>query len=112
MKSDHHHRALGLPGLGKPRGFAFVRFATIEEAEDFLDANHPSIYIYGDNPNGSTSQNAKVRITYGRDRTSNERVQETDWTCRVVRNVPSVSSAIRTDRAVQHKQLFYQGEVF
>jgi len=68
---------------GQSKGFGFVRFPTLAEAESFMEANHPTIYIYGDSSKGKASQDVKVRLAYGRERKDTDRTQEADWTCKI-----------------------------
>ncbi|KAK5939978.1 hypothetical protein PMZ80_007396 [Knufia obscura] len=67
----------------QPKGFAFIRFPTLAEAESFMETNYPTIYIYGDSSKGNASQDVKVRLAYGRERKDTDRTQEADWTCRI-----------------------------
>lgn len=69
---------------GKSRGFGFIRFPSLSEAEAFMNKNFPMIYIYGDSSKGNVSDEVKVRIAYGRERKEVERVQDTDWVCKIV----------------------------
>lgn len=48
-----------------------------------MEANYPTIYIYGDSARGNTSDVAKVRIAYGRERKDADKPQESDWTCKI-----------------------------
>jgi len=48
-----------------------------------MDAYYPTIYIYGDSSKGSTSQDVKVHLAYGRERKDTDRAQESDWTCKI-----------------------------
>lgn len=49
-----------------------------------MDKNYPMIYIYGDSAKGNTSEDAKVRLAFGRERKETERAQEADWVCKMV----------------------------
>lgn len=69
--------------VGQSRGFGFIRFPSVVEAEAFMDANYPMIYIYGDSSKGNTSGDSKVRIAYGRERKEPEKPQEADWVCKI-----------------------------
>lgn len=53
-----------------------------------MEANHPTIYIYGDSPKGNSPGDAKVRIAYGRERKDAERVQDADWVCKLASTSP------------------------
>lgn len=66
-----------------PRGLGFLRFQSINEAKEFLERNHPFIYLYG--PTASENDRAtKVRIAYSREREDRGRTKaEGDWTCRM-----------------------------
>lgn len=68
---------------GVPRGLGFLRFPSVNEAKDFLERNHPYIYLYG--PTASENDRAtKVRIAYSREREERGRTKaEGDWTCRM-----------------------------
>lgn len=46
--------------------------------------NYPMIYIYGDSAKGNTSEDAKVRLAFGRERKELDRGQEADWVCKMV----------------------------
>lgn len=48
-----------------------------------MDKNYPTIYIYGDSAKGNTSEDAKVRLAFGRERKEPERT-EADWVCKMV----------------------------
>lgn len=64
----------------------------MEQAEDFMDQNYPTIYLYGDsNKSSGEPDEFKVRISYGKDR-RDDRVDETDWICPSVR----LSMSLRT----------------
>ena len=67
------------------RGFGFIRFESLEAAQDFFEKNYPAISLYiGATEDGQ--QATKVRIVYSRereDRVSRQRV-EGDWDCRIV----------------------------
>ncbi|KAK5035369.1 hypothetical protein LTS07_002806 [Exophiala sideris] len=62
------------------RQFGFLRFATLQEAEDFMDHNYPVLYLYGDS-NKSNGDASKVRITFGRERKEPIRAEDADWIC-------------------------------
>lgn len=62
-----------------------------------MEANYPSIYILGDSLKGNTSQDTKVRLAYGRERTDTDRTQEADWTCKVC-NVNNFSTRLKCFR--------------
>lgn len=57
-----------------------------------MENNYPIIYIYGDSAKGNTSEDAKVRLAFGRERKEPERIQESDWVCKMVRTAPMLSS--------------------
>ena len=94
-----------LPDTSKEqsRGFGFLRFSTIDDAISFMDRNYPNLYLYGDSSKASSDPDeAKVRISYGRERRDN-RNDEADWICSSVCDHPT-SQLILTDLAVQHQQ--------
>jgi len=47
-----------------------------------MEANYPTIYIYGESSKGKSSQDVKVRLAYGRERKDTDRSQEADWPCK------------------------------
>lgn len=66
------------------RGLGFLRFRTIDYARDFLERNHPCIYLYGPAA-GDNDRSTKVRIAYSREREDRARAKaDGDWTCRMV----------------------------
>lgn len=66
------------------RGLGFLRFRTIDYASDFLERNHPCIYLYGPTA-GENDRSTKVRIAYSREREDRSRAKaDGDWTCRMV----------------------------
>ncbi|KAK5072150.1 hypothetical protein LTS08_000754 [Lithohypha guttulata] len=81
----------------RSRGFGFIRFPSLPAAESFMQANYPIVYIYGENSKGHTSDNAKVRIAYGRERKDTDRVQETDWICKAC-NINNFSTRLKCFR--------------
>lgn len=66
------------------RQFGFLRFSTLEEAEEFMDRNYPVIYLYGDGNKSSNGDASKVRIAFGRERKEQSRNDDGDWACPVV----------------------------
>lgn len=62
------------------RQFGFLRFSTLQEAEDFMDRNYPVLYLYG-NGNNSNGDGSKVRIAFGRERKEPNRGDDADWLC-------------------------------
>ena len=62
-----------------------------------MDANHPSIYIYGDSSEGTTSRDAMVRIAYGKERKDADKSQDSDWTC-VICNINNFATRLRCFR--------------
>lgn len=68
---------------GQSRQFGFLRFATLDEAEAFMDANYPMIYLYGSSDHALSSEEAKVRIAFGRER-KDARADDGDWICKIV----------------------------
>jgi hypothetical protein len=65
------------------RHFGFLRFATIDDAEAFMSRNYPTLYLYGKDDHATTGEDAKVHISYGRERKEN-RSDESDWNCSAV----------------------------
>ena len=50
-----------------------------------MDLFYPALYIYGDrSKSNNTTDEAKVRIAYGRERKEASRGDEADWICKVV----------------------------
>lgn len=66
--------------LARSKGYAFIRFPTLDDATSFMNANYPEIRIDSSN---STSDTHWVRIAYSRERSDRESYAE--WTCRFVR---------------------------
>lgn len=65
------------------RGLGFLRFHSINESKEFLERNHPFIYLYGPTA-GENDRATKVRIAYSREREDRTRAKvEGDWTCRM-----------------------------
>ncbi|KIX06174.1 uncharacterized protein Z518_04148 [Rhinocladiella mackenziei CBS 650.93] len=64
------------------RQFGFLRFSTLEVAEDFMDQNYPFLYLYGDS-NKSNGDASKVRIAFGRERKDVSRSDDADWICSI-----------------------------
>ncbi|KPI44528.1 putative RNA-binding protein [Cyphellophora attinorum] len=65
----------------KSRQFGFLRFPTIEDAEDFMHRNYPSIYLYGnDDDRHSSAEVSKVRLTFSRER-RDKTYDDNDWIC-------------------------------
>jgi hypothetical protein len=63
------------------RQFGFLRFASIEEAEDFMNRHYPIIYLYGDSEKSSGANDEfRVRLSYGKERRDN-RIDDNDWIC-------------------------------
>ncbi|EXJ64385.1 hypothetical protein A1O7_00721 [Cladophialophora yegresii CBS 114405] len=62
------------------RQFGFLRFSTLAEAEEFMDRNYPTLYLYGDD-NKSKGDASKVRIAFGRERKDQVRSDDADWIC-------------------------------
>ena len=67
-----------------------------------METNFPTIYIYGDSTKGHNSENAKVRIAYGRERKEPERAQESDWICTIC-NINNFSTRMRCFRCQSAK---------
>lgn len=66
-----------------PRGLGFLRFRSLDYSRDFLERNHPCIYLYGPTA-GENDRSTKVRIAYSREREDRTRAKaEGDWTCRM-----------------------------
>ncbi len=77
------------------RQFGFLRFATLQEAEDFMDRNYPTLYLYGDS-NKHNEDASKVRIAYGRERKDQIRGDDVDWICGNVCKMLSIFIASRS----------------
>lgn len=73
-----------LPLKEASRQLGFIRFRNIEDSKDFLERNHPYIYLYGPSA-GDGDRSTQVRIAYSREREDRTRTKtEGDWTCRMV----------------------------
>lgn len=72
-----------------------------------MEKNYPMIYIYGDSAKGNTSEDAKVRLAFGRERKEPDRGQEADWVCKMVRTAQAPLCAAILTQPVQHQQLFH-----
>lgn len=70
------------------RGFGFIRFRTVDEAKDFVEANYPIIHLYGDKSE-SDDQAVRVRIAFSREREDRGRSDkaESEWICKIVCHV-------------------------
>lgn len=77
-------RLIGFAFAEASRQLGFLRFRAIEDSREFLERNHPYIYLYG--PNAvEGDRSTKVRIAYSREREDRTRAKaEGDWTCRMV----------------------------
>lgn len=77
-------RLISLAFTEASRQLGFLRFRAIEDSREFLERNHPHIYLYG--PNAvEGDRSTKVRIAYSREREDRTRAKaEGDWTCRMV----------------------------
>ncbi|RMZ80088.1 hypothetical protein DV737_g3140, partial [Chaetothyriales sp. CBS 132003] len=67
----------------RPRGFGFLRFASLDHAQAFMARHHPVLYLYGDSDTSrahTDPDSARVRLSYGRER-KEARTDEADWTC-------------------------------
>ncbi|ETN45699.1 uncharacterized protein HMPREF1541_09532 [Cyphellophora europaea CBS 101466] len=63
------------------RQFGFLRFPTLEEAQDFMDRHYPTIYLYGDSSKAQGDpDDSRVRLSYGKER-RDTRPEDTDWIC-------------------------------
>ena len=67
--------------LAISKGYAFIRFPTLDDATSFMNANYPEIRI--ERSNSTNNNNQWVRIAYSRERSDRESYAE--WTCRFVR---------------------------
>ena len=66
--------------IEQSRGFGFLRFSALQEAEDFMERNFPTLYLYGDSSK-SDRDASKVRIAFGRERKDLSRGDDADWIC-------------------------------
>ena len=66
------------------RQFGFLRFITLQQAEDFMERNYPTLYLYGKDDTGGADA-AKVRIAFSRERKGQQDRDEPDWICKMVR---------------------------
>jgi hypothetical protein len=67
--------------LEQSRQFGFLRFPTIEDAEDFMHRNYPSIYLYGNSDERHSGADvSKVRLTFSRER-RDKTYDDNDWIC-------------------------------
>ncbi|KAF1809888.1 hypothetical protein P152DRAFT_141819 [Eremomyces bilateralis CBS 781.70] len=65
---------------GLSRGFGFLQFGNLEDAEDFMDRNYPFLYFRG--PEDSDSDwTLKVKLAYSRERDISDRSSERTWPC-------------------------------
>lgn len=48
-----------------------------------MNANYPTIYLYGSSDDAQGSDEAKVRIAYGKER-KDPRTDDGDWICKIV----------------------------
>ncbi|RMZ92213.1 hypothetical protein DV736_g519, partial [Chaetothyriales sp. CBS 134916] len=67
----------------RPRGFGFLRFGSLDDAQAFMARHQPVLYLYGDSDSNrahTDPDSARVRISYGRERKEG-RAEEADWTC-------------------------------
>ena len=72
------------PRSEQSRQYGFLRFATLEEAEIFMERNYPILYLYGDSSkNHGDADECRVRISYGKERRDN-RSADADWICPTV----------------------------
>ncbi|EFR02831.1 RNA-binding protein [Nannizzia gypsea CBS 118893] len=70
----------GVPVDMVEEDLAFIRFPSMDDSREFLEANFPVIYLYGQA--GSDGQGAKVRIAYSREREDRNRARpDGEWTC-------------------------------
>ncbi|KAJ4511737.1 hypothetical protein HRR83_004224 [Exophiala dermatitidis] len=61
------------------RGFGFLRFSNLQQAESFMDKHYPFLYLYGDYDKSPGV--CKVRLAFGRERKEVPRPDEDDWIC-------------------------------
>lgn len=64
------------------RGFGFLRFSNLQQAESFMDKHYPFLYLYGDYDKSPGV--CKVRLAFGRERKEVPRPDEDDWICSMV----------------------------
>lgn len=67
-----------------------------------MDANFPMIYIYGDSSKSHSSDNAKVRIAYGKEKKGSDQAQEADWICQNC-NINNFATRLRCFRCQSEK---------
>lgn len=84
------------------RQFGFLRFATLQQAEDFMERNYPNLYLYGTGTGGA--EEAKVRIAFSRERKGPQDKDEPDWICKVV-GIEDVALWMPLSSPVQYQQL-------
>ena len=63
-----------------------MRFATIEQAEEFMERNYPLLYLYGKGEEGGADA-VKIRIAFSRERKGPQERDEPDWICKMVRDL-------------------------
>lgn len=96
------------------RQLGFLRFRSIDDSRDFLEPNHPFIYLYGPNA-GDDDRSTKVRIAYSREREDRAHAKaEGDWTCRMVGSLrfqSPTSAKLNVTSVVCRDQLCYPPKV-
>ena len=60
-----------------------------------MNANYPTIYLYGSSDDAQGSDEAKVRIAYGKER-KDPRTDDGDWICKIVCLSPACADLLLT----------------